>query len=686
MISKLLCALVFLSLSHNLHAVSVGSNTAVSRQTSTIFPNTDSDNTMLGFASFEGGVALEDSTTSCTHNGFFPVSSALNIAGGTLVLNKDLVLDSAATFDNVGTVMGNSYSITFKTPNPFTIPCVGAFSLKPIASATLLGPIEVIDWSFDNKYLAAVTDVASGNELQLYYFDGVSLTATAGSDLKRLAASVRWHPSKYYVAAGRNSGDGGFNGHELLVFSFGPRPYQKTGGADISNSNVLAVAWHPGGNYLVSGGAAATSEITLFTFNQSTGAITLSQNVDLSPSRAVTGDSLTWSPGGNYMAAGLVNDITAGANELVLYSFAGTLTSTLGADLGYDLQALDWSPTGTFIAIGLASGSGQTLRIYEHRAWNGTLVEATSARVGYANPVWGCQWDVTGNFLYVGSNSGTGPEGSVYYFDKTAKTLSRLIGRDEASSVNSTRWTQDGRYVAYCTDATADKIAVEQAIFDPPMTLQNVSLYFETDVTFNTTLYIKGNCKINTNGRKLQLSGLGSLIVRPGANLIIEDAEVAAAGTNFRCMNNAASMTLRNTKLNLSGDYTFSQGSLLFDKDVYLTGTQKFIYSTPLTSTISSYSTLFLETGLTFSYAPLVAKRNLLYMPDSTAWLYCDGCTLFSTRTGLQLSTGFLMIDNTVTISSQAKYIAEALTLSSNLNLKILNGGYLALNGLVRYD
>ena len=100
---------------------------------------------------------------------------------------------------------------------------------------------------------------------------------------------------------------------------------------------------------------------------------------------------------------------------------------------------------------------------------------------------------------------------------------------------------------------------------------------------------------------------------------------------NLRCMTDNGTITLRNCTLTLERDYTFSRGTILFDEDNIITGTNKIIYSAGFSSTIASLSTLFLDRGITFSYAPRNVSRNLLYMPDATSVLYCNGCTLHST-------------------------------------------------------
>ena len=108
-------------------------------------------------------------------------------------------------------------------------------------------------------------------------------------------------------------------------------------------------------------------------------------------------------------------------------------------------------------------------------------------------------------------------------------------------------------------------------------------------------------------------------------------------------------------------------------------------------STINSLSTLLLDKGLTFSYAPTAARRSLIYMTDKTSWLYVDGCTLHSTRTGLTLTRGTVLFDNKVTLSGEGRYTSEAIQFgngvaSSDLDIRLLSGAMLDVYGRLEYQ
>lgn len=216
--------------------------------------------------------------------------------------------------------------------------------------------------------------------------------------------------------------------------------------------------------------------------------------------------------------------------------------------------------------------------------------------------------------------------------------------------------------------------------------VKDLNIVLNCDSALLSQLHCSGNCKISGRVKPLTFRSGSAIIVRPRSQLILENVEFKnVRGGAIRCLDDSASIIVRSCTFNLSGDYTFSRGSILFEEDNIITGTNKFNYTTRLTSSIASKSMLMFGLNTTFSYAPARANNNLLFMNDATSVLYLDGSTLISTRTGIKLSTGTMVIDNNVTLSSQAKFNAEALNIDTSLTLQVLGGGNLNLFGKVRY-
>lgn len=102
-----------LALPYTSQAVVIGSESAVSIiSTSTVFPAADTDNTMLSFGWFQGGFTFEDLNTSCTFNSVFPVSGTIDMNGGTLYLEQDMVLQNITQLSGLGNIIGNNHILT----------------------------------------------------------------------------------------------------------------------------------------------------------------------------------------------------------------------------------------------------------------------------------------------------------------------------------------------------------------------------------------------------------------------------------------------------------------------------------------------------------------------------------------------------------------------------------------------
>ncbi len=108
---KYIIFILLLTISFPVLAIVIGSNTTPSRQALVTFPAVDGDNEMRGFAAFEDGFTLEDATTTCLYNSFFPVSGTVTFNNGTLNLNRSLVFTNTTQLVDGGTINGNQYKV-----------------------------------------------------------------------------------------------------------------------------------------------------------------------------------------------------------------------------------------------------------------------------------------------------------------------------------------------------------------------------------------------------------------------------------------------------------------------------------------------------------------------------------------------------------------------------------------------
>lgn len=666
-------------------SLSVGSNTTFSRQPMPTFPTVATDNRMLGFAAFEQGFALQSKTTTCTFDNFFPVSGTVALQGGRLYLLQDLIFNNQYQLPLGGNFYGVNHSIEFpKQLSDITIPGDSSyFALSQLATGALADTSFSADWSMTDQYIAVSSQASSSTELRVFYFDGATLTQTQALELARNTRTLQWNPKTNHLAYGRDGGSGSELFVNLLNASNGS--FANTDTRNFNNNDVLSLAWHPSGNFLAAAIDDNAREVVTYSFNSTTGLltdITPSGVINLNPNRSVARYGLSWSPGGNYLAIGTSNSSATGAAEFLVCTFNPTsLTITTSVDIGNSVTALDWSPTGTYIAVAVSSTA---VRLYQHVLSPQSLQQVTTATITESNVIESVNWDSTGTYLLVGVQNGVNSQLRVYYFDKSALTFSLLSSNVTNSAIEAVRWSHSGNYALLSNNTS---VIVYGKTVPSSFLFNNAALVFNTKVNIGAPTFFEGRCKINGRGEVLNINSGGSLNIRPNAQLTFENVILTGlTGNNLRCLTDSGSVVFRNSALFLDRAFTFSRGSILFDHDVNIVGTVPFIYSSRLSSTIASQATLFLNQGLTFSYAPLRANKNLITMADDSAQLYLNGCSLISSRTGLQLSTGILSFDNNVTLSSQARYAAESLSLKSNLNIRMLGGARVDLNGIITYD
>lgn len=670
--------------------LAIGSKTSVSSQGTIVFPSSDTNNQMIGYAFFENGFNLQDNTTSCTFDNFMPLAGQIYFNGGNFYLNEDLIFGHTSEIISGGKIYGNDRSIEFRNSViDQSIPKLSeppVFLVNTVAASTMFNQVNSVDWSYDDKYIAGVCNLSStGPELQVFYFDGNSLTTTNSAQITRNCYSVQWHPSQYYVAVGRLAAAG----NEIYVYRLNVSNGTLIATSTINiSTNATAVEWHPSGNYLLVG--IAGGSVLNYSFNQTTGVLTavVGGNLALSPARAIQTDALRFAPGGDRFVIGTSSNATAGVTELIVSSYNGaSISITTSVDLNLVVPAVDWNPTGTFIAAGFNSGS-QRLRIYEHSRSPESLSWATSANTGETNSVVRLHWHPSGDYLAAGFNAGLSSGVKIYSFDKINKTLTLLNGIASASAIYVVRWSHNGNYLCYGDSLYNVVVLSASDVGTIVFNFDRSSLVFNSDTTIATPIYFSGSCKVDGRGKRLTLGLDGSsLIVRPNGVLTLENVELSGLkAENLRCMTDSGSIVLSDCILNIDSNFSFSRGSILFKNDTILTGTGKFIYSTGFGSTISSLSTLFLDQGLTFSYAPRRAQSNLLYMQDSTSFLYCSGCTLHTTRTGMLIDRGTFIMDGKVTVSSEAKNSGESLRFGSSANVNVLGTGTVDFWGRIKID
>jgi len=230
-------------------------------------------------------------------------------------------------------------------------------------------------------------------------------------------------------------------------------------------------------------------------------------------------------------------------------------------------------------------------------------------------------------------------------------------------------------------------------------------LIFQGNFEIPTGEYFKfvNNTTLEGLGHELILTGSASLIVEANTtlclrNMILKSISNVPQRPNIIMKDPTSKLCLQNVKLALNGDYTFSQGYLTIQDDVIISGTSQFIFESNQDLLIKDHSTLIVDIGSTFSYAPTNGSRTSFKMTDPTSFLYLNGCTFKApgniVNNGISLTKGTLILDNKIKLENmgsspntdQDKAITfGGTTTVDNLNINLLASAFLNVTGYIDY-
>jgi len=293
---------------------------------------------MLGFSAFANGFALQSINTTCTFNDFWLVGGPVSLNRGTLILQEDLIFNSGATINSVGTINAHNHAIILENEKTATIPINNWINLLNSQDPGEI-PLNAA-WSADNKYIAVGTMQSGSNqELRIYAFDGFSLTFTAGVHLGLSVYALAWQPAEeappYYLIAGTSNG--------LYAYQFTPPSALVATSTVGTGTSFTAVAWHPSGNTVAVGRRSATTQ-QIMMFNCNAGTLSYNTSYSFLPTQAV-GDRnvLEFDYTGSYLAVGLTI-----ANQLQVLQWDGaSLLTTTAVNTGSAVNTVSWSPDGS---------------------------------------------------------------------------------------------------------------------------------------------------------------------------------------------------------------------------------------------------------------------------------------------------------------------------------------------------
>jgi len=275
-----------------------------------------------------------------------------------------------------------------------------------------LSDINSVDWSPDGAFLAVAGDGGDDDEIDIYSFDGSSLTFEASqligpsAGISPIVRTVSWSPDGNHLVAGLEWPE---NNNHLRVYSFNKvTPALTQVQAFNPGAYVYGTSWQhiAGGSYVaIAMVSAAGNEIKIYYFNP--GTQTLSQSVAQNYGGA-NANSVAWRPGSNHLAVG---GGSIGGNDVQVYSFSttgSTLSSVVGVDFGGPVKSVSWSPDGKNLAVGgnTSSGGHLDIELYEFNATVSSLTR--TAQGNYGTLAYSTSWSFDGNYVGVGGQTTAG--------------------------------------------------------------------------------------------------------------------------------------------------------------------------------------------------------------------------------------------------------------------------------------
>ncbi|MBS1987762.1 hypothetical protein JST56_02105, partial [Candidatus Dependentiae bacterium] len=205
-----------------------------------------------------------------------------------------------------------------------------------------------------------------------------------------------------------------------------------------------------------------------------------------------------------------------------------------------------------------------------------------------------------------------------------------------------------------------------------------------------TWTFAGGHIIIDGQGQELYLNSYNALSVMAGTTLTLQNMILNGLGNlnpnNIKSIGRDGTIAFRNVEMRMTSNYTFTNGYLNFYPDVILSGKGLiFTYASPKKSNVVNNAHFAIDIGVTFSYDSPAGKTQ--FSLDPNAQLYLNGCTLYSTRTGLHITQGTLVLDDRVTFTSEALYDAEGIELdSATVEVRVLPAAAMNVYGRLKIN
>jgi hypothetical protein len=250
------------------------------------------------------------------------------------------------------------------------------------------------------------------------------------------------------------------------------------------------------------------------------------------------------------------------------------------------------------------------------------------------------------------------------------------------------------------------------------MTLENMVItnYGDNKVDFNvgTDIVFGANCVVQLNEPQVlsrtwhmygdgTINGVGNeltlgadpnyILIGQGSVVTLRDLRLnGIQDSTLRCLTDDSSIIMDNVTCVLSDNYSFTMGSISFQRDVKMIGTNEFSYESAMGSTIADNAHLIWDNGLAFNYEPVIANKFGLIFTNSSAQLLMNGNTLIVSTTGIQFTKGRLIIDNANVLIGSGTTLSEAIIFGNgvsdeDISIELMPAAELTLtSGIIDYQ
>jgi Tol biopolymer transport system component len=406
--------------------------------------------TVVGFKSLQGTsnmfqrCVVKQTKTSSTTNG--DVACGFMLTGTE---QKTKIVDCIVNeTDVVSSMTGVTFGICLMPVIQPTADVLSTVTLWTNQASSASG----CAWSPNNDYVA-VAFSSTSSLVNIYSFNGSSLTLTASTVSACRAAGIAWSPDGKYLAIGAGTSVTpnvyvyAFNGQALT----GAVSYTGAGGP------VYSVSWSLNGKYLAYADSFSTGYVRTLSFDGST----LTQISSLTVSNSGTNQIyLSWAPDGSALAVS--QQYTSQPLRVIPVNANGQMGTATTFATSVTWSGMKWSHSGRYFAT--CDGTGNVLRVYR---WNSsdttspiTQVASIADSGGSFNAV---TWSPDGNYIVASTSIFTI---RLYQFSGTSLTFVKASPALNAA-INTLSWTADGRYIAACSSTTASQYIILTAMYGP---------------------------------------------------------------------------------------------------------------------------------------------------------------------------------------------------------------------------